>query len=107
VQTVISSPVELLKIRMQLQQAMPGTPGYVGSLGMLRSIVAAEGWPGERGAAGGGAGAADEARKEGGSSRACGLTPVRLDASASTAASPSCPLAARSDHARALPPARY
>ncbi|KAI8473234.1 MAG: mitochondrial carrier domain-containing protein [Monoraphidium minutum] len=43
VQTLISSPVELLKIRQQLQRARPGAPGYVGPLGTLRNVVAQEG----------------------------------------------------------------
>ncbi|WIA22758.1 hypothetical protein OEZ86_009715 [Tetradesmus obliquus] len=43
VQTCISCPVELLKIRLQLQQALPGMAGYVGPWGMLRRVVAQEG----------------------------------------------------------------
>ncbi|KAF6265536.1 mitochondrial carrier domain-containing protein [Scenedesmus sp. NREL 46B-D3] len=43
VQTCISCPVELLKIRLQLQHALPGMPGYVGPWGMLRRVVAQEG----------------------------------------------------------------
>lgn len=43
----ISSPTELLKIRMQLQKAMPGTPGYLGPLGMLQQVVQHEGVLGE------------------------------------------------------------
>ncbi|GBF97772.1 mitochondrial arginine transporter [Raphidocelis subcapitata] len=43
VQTFISSPVELLKIRLQLQRARPGAADYVGPLGMLRRVVAQEG----------------------------------------------------------------
>jgi hypothetical protein len=43
VQTCISCPVELLKIRLQLQHALPGTPGYVGPWGMLHRVVAQEG----------------------------------------------------------------
>ncbi|KIZ07055.1 hypothetical protein MNEG_0905 [Monoraphidium neglectum] len=43
VQTFISSPVELLKIRLQLQRAKPGAPGYVGPLGMLRRVLKYEG----------------------------------------------------------------
>jgi hypothetical protein len=49
VQTLISCPVELLKIRLQLQQAMPGTPGYVGPWAMAGQVVAGEGVAGERG----------------------------------------------------------
>lgn len=43
IQTFISCPVELLKIRLQLQRAKPGTAGYIGPLGMLRQVVAHEG----------------------------------------------------------------
>jgi hypothetical protein len=43
VQTFISSPVELLKIRLQLQLARPGAPDYVGPLGMLRRVLRDEG----------------------------------------------------------------
>lgn len=43
VQTCISSPVEMLKIRLQLQQTLPGTQGYLGPWGMLRQIIAHEG----------------------------------------------------------------
>lgn len=46
VQTVISSPVELLKIRLQLQTSMPGSPSYVGSYGMLQRIISTEGMTG-------------------------------------------------------------
>jgi hypothetical protein len=54
VQTFISSPVELLKIRLQLQRAHPGAPDYVGPLGMLRRVLRDEGAAGARrpGAAG-------------------------------------------------------
>ncbi|KAK9810913.1 hypothetical protein WJX73_007819 [Symbiochloris irregularis] len=43
VQTAIITPVDLLKIRMQLQTASQGTPGYVGSLRMLGRVVQKEG----------------------------------------------------------------
>lgn len=43
VQTSVCTPVELLKIRLQLQTKLPGEPGYVGSLRMLREIVRADG----------------------------------------------------------------
>ena len=43
VQTAVVTPVELLKIRQQLQTACPGQAGYVGPLGLLRSLLAAEG----------------------------------------------------------------
>jgi hypothetical protein len=52
VQTFISSPVELLKIRLQLQRAKPGAPGYVGPLGMLRRVLKYEGVAGTAGAPG-------------------------------------------------------
>jgi hypothetical protein len=39
--------VELLKIRLQLQHALPGMPGYVGPWGMLHRVVAQEGVLGE------------------------------------------------------------
>ena len=42
VQTLISSPVELLKIRLQLQRAPPGAAGYAGPLRMLRRVLAEE-----------------------------------------------------------------
>lgn len=43
----ISSPTELLKIRMQLQKPLPGTPGYHGPLGMLQQVVRQDGILGE------------------------------------------------------------
>ena len=46
VQTLISTPVDLLKIRQQLQSAQPGSASYVGPLQLLRSILRAEGLPG-------------------------------------------------------------
>jgi len=46
VQTFISSPVELLKIRQQLQRSTPGSADYVGPLGMLRRVLRDEGAPG-------------------------------------------------------------
>jgi hypothetical protein len=44
----ISSPTELLKIRMQLQKPLPGTPGYLGPWGTLQQVVRQEGVHGER-----------------------------------------------------------
>lgn len=46
VQTLVVTPVDLLKIRLQLQTALPGGPGYVGPLRLLRGILAREGLPG-------------------------------------------------------------
>ncbi|CAK0784468.1 hypothetical protein CVIRNUC_007672 [Coccomyxa viridis] len=46
VQTLISTPVDLLKIRQQLQSAQPGSASYIGPLQLLRSILRAEGLPG-------------------------------------------------------------
>ncbi len=43
VQTAVVTPVELLKIRQQLQTACPGQAGYVGSLRLLRALLATEG----------------------------------------------------------------
>lgn len=43
----ISSPTELLKIRMQLQKPLPGTPGYLGPGSMLQHVVRHEGVLGE------------------------------------------------------------
>ena len=54
VQTFISTPVELLKIRLQLQTAVPGVPGYRGPWAMLRHVLRREGPTGGR--AGGRAG---------------------------------------------------
>lgn len=42
-QTAVSAPVELLKIRQQLQTAPPGAPGYLGPLGVLRRLLREEG----------------------------------------------------------------
>lgn len=54
VQTAIIVPVDLLKIRLQLQVATRGAPGYVGPLALLRSVLRAEGLPGApRGGQGG------------------------------------------------------
>jgi hypothetical protein len=44
----ISAPTELLKIRMQLQKPLPGTPGYLGPWHMLRQLVHSEGVLGKR-----------------------------------------------------------
>jgi solute carrier family 25 (mitochondrial carnitine/acylcarnitine transporter), member 20/29 len=43
VQTAVVTPVDLLKIRLQLQTAVPHTPGYLGPLALLRNILATEG----------------------------------------------------------------
>ncbi|KAK9810338.1 hypothetical protein WJX72_009024 [[Myrmecia] bisecta] len=43
VQTAIITPVDLLKIRMQVQHAVPGSSNYVGSLKQLRNVLAMEG----------------------------------------------------------------
>jgi hypothetical protein len=40
-------PVDLLKIRMQLQTAVRGAPGYIGPLALLGSVLRAEGLRGE------------------------------------------------------------
>jgi hypothetical protein len=46
VTSFITSPVELLKIRMQLQAPLPGTPGYLGPVPMLRHVLRHEGLAG-------------------------------------------------------------
>lgn len=46
VQTAISTPVDLLKIRQQLQIARLGMESYVGPLQLLRQILRTEGLPG-------------------------------------------------------------
>ncbi|CAL5229635.1 g12999 [Coccomyxa viridis] len=46
VQTAISTPVDLLKIRQQLQVARSGMASYVGPLQLLRQILKTEGLPG-------------------------------------------------------------
>ena len=46
VQTAIQTPVDVLKIRLQLQRAVPGMPGYKGPLAMLQHVVASEGLTG-------------------------------------------------------------
>ena len=42
-QTAITTPTELLKIRLQLQTKLPGMPGYVGPLCLLRQVAQREG----------------------------------------------------------------
>lgn len=42
-QTALVAPVEMLKIRQQLQTACVGEVGYVGPVRLLRSITAVEG----------------------------------------------------------------
>ncbi|KAG7669592.1 hypothetical protein Ndes2526B_g05938 [Nannochloris sp. 'desiccata'] len=43
VQTAIVTPIDLLKIRLQLQTARPGTPLYTGPVQMLQRVLAREG----------------------------------------------------------------
>jgi solute carrier family 25 carnitine/acylcarnitine transporter 20/29 len=43
VQTAIVTPIDLLKIRLQLQTVKPGTAGYIGPVSMLQRVVAREG----------------------------------------------------------------
>jgi solute carrier family 25 carnitine/acylcarnitine transporter 20/29 len=43
VQTAVITPVDLIKIRLQLQTARPGAPGYVGPLGQARRVLAGGG----------------------------------------------------------------
>lgn len=47
VQTFIVTPVELLKVRQQLQTAVAGDATYVGPVQLLRQIMRAEGVRGE------------------------------------------------------------
>ncbi|GMH37407.1 hypothetical protein BSKO_05280 [Bryopsis sp. KO-2023] len=42
-QAFVVAPVDLLKIRLQLQRAVPGNPGYVGAIEMLKKIIAKNG----------------------------------------------------------------
>ncbi len=42
-QTLIITPVDLLKIRQQIQTSLPGTAGYVGPLQLLATVVRHEG----------------------------------------------------------------
>ena len=42
-QTAVTTPTELLKIRLQLQTQLPGDPGYVGSIPLLKQVVLREG----------------------------------------------------------------
>ncbi|KAL3147862.1 hypothetical protein ABBQ32_002583 [Trebouxia sp. C0010 RCD-2024] len=42
-QTAITTPTELLKIRLQLQTQLPGDPGYVGPLRLLKQVAMREG----------------------------------------------------------------
>ena len=46
VQTLISTPVDLLKIRQQLQTTNPGMASHVGPLQLLCRIMVTEGLPG-------------------------------------------------------------
>lgn len=43
IQTAVVAPVELLKIRQQLQTVPVGRPGYIGPIRLLRTILAQEG----------------------------------------------------------------
>ena len=47
VQAAITTPSDLLKIRMQLQPHAPGSPSFIGARRMLRNVVKAEGVRGE------------------------------------------------------------
>lgn len=38
-QTVVVTPVDLLKIKLQLQRATKGDPGYIGPFGMLKKTI--------------------------------------------------------------------
>ncbi|DBA73969.1 hypothetical protein WJX77_007513 [Trebouxia sp. C0004] len=42
-QTAITTPTELLKIRLQLQTQLPGSPGYVGPIRLLKQVAMREG----------------------------------------------------------------
>ena len=42
-QTAITTPTELLKIRLQLQTQLPGSPGYVGPIRLLKQVTMREG----------------------------------------------------------------
>ena len=42
-QTLIITPVDLLKIRQQIQTSLPGTAGYVGPVQLLLRVVRREG----------------------------------------------------------------
>lgn len=45
-QTAAIVPVDLLKIRMQLQRASSGSAAYVGAVQQLRQVLASQGLPG-------------------------------------------------------------
>ena len=47
VQSFIITPVDLLKIRQQLQTVLPGSPAYVGPLSLLQQVLRAEGIQGK------------------------------------------------------------
>ena len=47
VQAAITTPSDLLKIRMQLQPHAPGSPSFIGARRMLQNVVQAEGVRGE------------------------------------------------------------
>ena len=46
-QIAITTPTELLKIRLQLQTQLPGHPGYVGPIRLLRQVAMREGITGK------------------------------------------------------------
>ena len=46
VQSTVITPVDLLKIRMQMQTAPRGSPDYTGSLQMLKRVIQREGFSG-------------------------------------------------------------
>ena len=48
VQCAVSTPVDLLKIRQQLQRVRPGERGYMGPLRQLHEVWRAEGVAGVR-----------------------------------------------------------
>lgn len=48
------SPIELVKVRMQLQAMPPSSPGYLGPSAMVRHILRTEGLAGEQAYLGGG-----------------------------------------------------
>ena len=47
-QTAVTTPTELLKIRLQLQTQLPGSPGYVGPIRLLKQVIMREGLTGRR-----------------------------------------------------------
>lgn len=47
-QTAVTTPTELLKIRLQLQTQLPGSPSYVGPIRLLKQVIMREGLTGRR-----------------------------------------------------------